>query len=137
MVLIGGGYIGLDRFGVPVSGSVHRRTFRTGVANAVQDLGDLSCGGVRRDAPRRGVSRHVERPFARVRIRAILHLTMFFALADGAGLLQHGNRPATKSPDCRSACPGHQLRAHSCQDESLRPSTRSARLARGRDSETG
>ena len=64
---------------------------------------------------------HVECPFARVLIRTILHPAVFFALVDGAGLHQHGNRPATNSPKCRSACLRHQHRDHSRQDESSCP----------------
>jgi len=64
-----------------------------------------------------GVRGHVERPLARVRIRAILYPAVIFALLDGAGFVQHGNRPATKSPNRRSVCL-RQHRDHSCQDES-------------------
>src|SRR5712692_851625 len=42
-------------------------------------------------------------PLPRMRIGVILHPTVFFALSDGAGVLQHGDRPCAQRPD-RQRC---------------------------------
>lgn len=47
-----------------------------------------------REAPRCLLAAQFERTFPRVRIGAILHPAVFLAFLDGAGLLQHRDRPS-------------------------------------------
>ena len=85
------------------SAVVLRRALWAGIADRIQHFGDHDRGSLRRDPGRRISAGDVEGALTRMRIGAVLHPTMLLALADGAGLQQHGDRP---SPTVRIASRG-------------------------------
>ena len=50
----------------------------------------------------------IEGPLSRMRIGAVLHPTVLLALADGAGFVQHVDRPTAQGADRRPSLLGHQ-----------------------------
>jgi hypothetical protein len=59
-------------------------------------------------------------------IGAVLHPAVLLALANGAGVLQHGDRPSTQRADRRSPLFHHQHRNHPARHESLSQSIHSS-----------
>jgi hypothetical protein len=86
--------------------------FRTAVADGLKNFGDRAHGLCRRDPGRRITPDDIERAVASMRVGAILHPTVFLALADGAGSIEHRDGPAAQRPDCGPSFLEQQHRSH-------------------------
>jgi hypothetical protein len=111
------------------------RARRASVADRIQHVANLCGGEFRRHASRRVLTGDVEGPFASVRIGAVLHPAVLLALTDGAGFLQHADRPAAQRPDRESPSLDISIEIAPGRDESLPSGLRSRLLTQGRDSE--
>jgi hypothetical protein len=82
--------------------SLSGRALRAGIANRAENVFDRGHRLVRRDTNRWILPSHQHCALAGVRVGAVLHPAVLFAFADGAGLLQHGDRPSAKRADRRA-----------------------------------
>ncbi|BAC49515.1 blr4250 [Bradyrhizobium diazoefficiens USDA 110] len=93
-------------------------------------MANLRDGRLGRHAGRRILADDIERALMRMWIGPILHPAVRLALADSAGFVQHGDRPAAQRPDRRWSCLlRHQHRNGSCGDEAFTFLPQSERLA--------
>jgi hypothetical protein len=89
------------------------RALRARIADRAQHVSDRSDGSVWGDAVRRIPSGCRESALAGVRVGPVLHPAVLFALADGAGFLQRGDRLAAQDADRRPSLVDHQHRDRS------------------------
>jgi len=110
-----------------------RRTLRTDFSDTVEHLCDSDCGRLRRDPRRRILPRDIEGAFARMRIGAVQHPAVVLAFSDGAGFLQHGDRPTAQRPDLRPffLLMRRRPRWHRANAEGAQASEAAAQAARG------
>jgi hypothetical protein len=79
-------------------GFLVRGAFRAGITDRVQHVTNLGRRSIRGDACWRVSTGVIDCPLPCMRIGAILHPTVFVAFADGAGFLEHLDRPPTQRP---------------------------------------
>jgi hypothetical protein len=73
------------------------RTLGARVADRVEDVSNFGNGFFQRNSGRRIPARDVKGALAGVRVGTVLHPAVFLAFADGAGFLQHRDRPCVST----------------------------------------